>query len=297
MESPTIFDRAALIRKRKRAYQNIAAYNFLWDWTGTQISDRLKDIKRDFPLALEIGTRTPPSHIQEWGQIAKIEHLFHLDLIQPSYIPTSLAIGDEEVLPFGSETLDLIISNLTLHSVNDLPGALIQIRRALKPDGLFCAAMLGGETLWQLKEAFNHAELSLKGGLSPHIFPFADKQQMGGLMQRAGYALPVVDSDILTVTYPDIFGLMHDLRGMGEANIISARNKSYYGRRFFEEANTFYKEHFSDADGKLEAHFEIIFLIGWAPHESQQKPLRPGSAKTRLADALETIEIGTGETP
>lgn len=297
METPNVFDRTALIHKRNRAYQNISAYNFLWDWTGTQICDRLQDVKRKFPLALEIGTRTPNAHLNEWKHISDIQHLFHLDLIVPPHSASPLVIGDEEALPFGSETLDLIISNLTLHSVNDLPGALIQIRRALKPDGLFCAAMFGGETLWQFKEAFHHTELSLKGGLSPHIFPFADKQQMGGLMQRAGYALPVVDSDIITVTYSDIYKLMHDLRGMGEGNIISARNKTYYGRDFFEEANTYYKEHFSDAEGKLEAHFEIIFLIGWAPHESQQKPLRPGSAKTRLADALETTEIGTGETP
>ena len=197
-----------------------------------------------------------------------------------------LADMQSEILPTEPQSHDLILAPLQLHHINDLPGMLIQIRRALKADGLFLGAMFGGGTLWQLKEALTQTEIALKGGLSPRISPFADKQQMGGLMQRAGFALPVVDSDIVTVTYKDIFALMHDLRGMGENNILSARDKSYPGRDFFKQAGAYYQDHFSGSDGRIEASFEIIFLTGWAPHDSQQKPLRPGSAEQSLKDVL-----------
>lgn len=295
MTVPQIFDRGELLKKRSRIYQSSEPCDFLWAWVGQQITDRLAEIKRTFPTALEIGTHTPHNIQTEWKNISSIETLFQMDLVSQGVRRNTFLIGDEEYLPFGPQTLDLALSNLTLHSVNDLPGTLIQIRSALKADGFFCAALFGGETLWQLKEAISQTELSRKNGLSPRIFPFADKQQMGSLMQRAGFALPVIDSDILTVTYPDIYKLMHDLRGMGESNIIQQRDKSYPGRHFFDDIQTYYAQHFSDKDHLLEAHFEIIFITGWAPHSSQQKPLRPGSAKNRLADALNTSEIGTGE--
>ena len=296
MAVPQIFDREELRKKRSRAYQSSEPCDFLWTWVGQQISERLSEIKRSFPTALEIGAYTPHNIQTEWKKISSIETLLQMDLIsQQSSTSSPFLIGDEEALPFGPQTLDLVLSNLTLHSVNDLPGTLIQIRSALKPDGFFCAALFGGETLWQLKESISHTELSLKNGLSPRIFPFADKQQMGSLMQRAGFSLPVIDSDIITVTYPDIYKLMHDLRSMGEGNIIQQRNKSYPGCNFFKDVQTYYAQHFSDEDHRLEAHFEIIFITGWAPHSSQQQPLRPGSAKNRLADALNTTEIGTGE--
>ena len=170
--------------------------------------------------------------------------------------------------------------------MNDLPGALIQIKNALKPDGLFIGAMFGGETLKELRESLIQTELNMKGGVSPRIAPFADKQDMGALMQRAAFALPVIDSETVTVTYDNLFKLMHDLRGMGESNILAARNKTYPSRDFFTKTAEYYQTHFSEPDGRLIATFEIIFLLGWAPHASQQKPLKPGSAEKNLADVL-----------
>jgi NADH dehydrogenase [ubiquinone] 1 alpha subcomplex assembly factor 5 len=263
-----IFDRMRLKQARAKIRPG---HDFLIQWAQDQLNERLKDIKRSFPEALHIG----PSPYMNVGGIR--------------------VAADEEFLPFKDNSLDLVTSNLTLHSTNDLPGTLLQIRRALKPDGLFIAAMLGGETLHELRTSLMQAEMELKGGASPRVFPFADKPQMGGLMQRAGYALPVVDSEIVTVTYESIFKLMHDLRFMGESNIIAKRSKIYPGRDFFMKAAEYYSKNFSDPDGRIRASFEIIFLIGWAPHKSQQQPLRPGSAKTRLADVLGVDEIKTGE--
>ncbi|HEY8190083.1 MAG TPA: methyltransferase domain-containing protein, partial [Micavibrio sp.] len=199
--------------------------------------------------------------------------------------------ADEEFLPFAAGSLDLVLSPLALHSVNDLPGTLLQIRQALKPDGLFMAALLGGETLHELRQAAAEAEMNLRGGLSPRIFPFADKPQMGSLLQRAGFSLPVVDSEIVTVTYEDAFKLMRDIRMMGEGNAIIKRDRSYAGKALFMETARLYQERFSGPGGCIEATFEVIFLIGWSPHESQQKPLKPGSATSRLADILCTDEI------
>ncbi|MCC7305390.1 MAG: methyltransferase domain-containing protein [Alphaproteobacteria bacterium] len=264
MVEVSIFDRKQLRRLRGRRR---ADCGFLAEWTEKQLSGRLQDIKRSFPLAVH------------WGAELGVS-------IHGKVFPFT---ADEEFLPF--HNIDLFLSNLSLHSTNDLPGALIQIKRALKPDGLFLAALFGGETLHELRASLMAAEIELKGGASPRIFPFADKQQMGALMQRAGFALPVVDSEIITVTYDNIFRLMHDLRGMGESNIILQRDKKYPGREFFLKAGEYYLKNFSDPDGRIRASFEIIFLIGWAPHESQQKPLQPGSAKNRLAEALETKEV------
>lgn len=267
VEPVHIFDRKLLALRKKRKHTSDA--DFLKNWSQGQLDDRLKDINRDFKTAL---------HLDDDKTIGKSPVTF-----------------DEEFLPVANQSLDLITCNLNLHTINDLPGALIQFRRALKPDGLFIASMFGGETLHELRQSLTHAEMELKGGVSPRVFPFADKQDMGALMQRAGFALPVVDSDILTVTYADMFKLINDLRAMGESNIIAARDKRYVGKEFFFKAAQHYQENFSDPDGRIRASFEIIFLIGWAPHDSQQKPLKPGSAQNRLADALETKEIGAGE--
>ena len=271
-----VFDRALARKKRSHISQD---HDFLFQYAAEHLNDRLKDINRDFEKILQIGGR--------------------VNLSLPNTICMDLAgdtdlIADEEMLPFADSSLDLVLSPLNLHSVNDLPGALIQIRRALKPDGLFIAAMFGGETLYELRDCLTKAELSLSGGLSPRVFPFADKQQMGGLMQRAGFALPVVDSDLITVTYPTLQKLMRDLKGMGESNIISARKKSLTTPRFFDTVESIYKNTYSE-DDKLTATFEVIFLTGWAPHASQQNPLRPGSAKNKLSEALGTTEIKTGE--
>jgi SAM-dependent methyltransferase len=195
-------------------------------------------------------------------------------------------LGDEERLPFAGERFDLVASLLALHSVNDLPGALVQIRRVLRPDGLFVGALLGGATLTELRQAFTQAEAELDGGVSPRVAPFADVRDLGGLLQRAGFALPVTDSETVRVRYGDPFALMRDLRHMGLSNALSDRRRVPLRRATLLRAAQIYAERFADPDGRLPATFEIVWLSGWAPHESQQRPLRPGSAKMRLADAL-----------
>lgn len=208
------------------------------------------------------------------------------------------ATVDEEFLPFARESLDAVLSNLSLHWVNDLPGALLQIRHALKPDGLFLAAMLGGETLRELRHCLTQAEVEIEGGLSPRVSPFADSPDVGALLQRAGFALPVVDSEIITVRYETPLKLLADLRGMGETNAITERRKSFTRRSTLMRAMQIYMEEFGgDEDGRVPATFHVIWMHAWAPHESQQKPLRPGSATTRLADALNSEEIGLGVAP
>lgn len=273
-----VFDDSARARQWQRIRKDFSQHDFLFGWAERQILDRLQDIKRKFPTALQLGGRQSQGFTGDLKNIAGVQSLECLEQIP-------------EFLPEYHEKFDLIFSTLSLHAINDLPGLLIQIRRALKPDGVFIASMFGGETLHELRESLMQAELKIKGGISPRIFPFADKQQMGALLQRAGVALPVIDSEIITVTYENVFKLMHDLRGMGEANVIAARNKTNPGKALFFEAAQYYKDHYKDNDERIAASFEIIFLLGWAPHESQQQPLKPGSAKTRLADALKTTEL------
>lgn len=289
-----IFDRNRVRHNRDRAARQSGDHGFLHDWTARMLANRLDDIKRHFPLAVAIGAGGA-THFHGHD---KIGTLVTMDLARA---PLDQAHGlriqaDEEMLPFASESLDLVLSPLVLHTVNDLPGALAQIRRALKPDGLFLAAMLGGETLHELRAVMTEAEMTLRGGVSPRIAPFADKPETGGLLQRAGFNLPVVDSEIVTVTYDNAFKLMHDLRYMGEGNAIIRRDRNFAGRSFFMETARLYQDRFAEADGRIVASFEIIFMIGWAPHDSQQKPLRRGSAQTSLAEALGTTEIGVGET-
>ncbi len=281
-----VFDRDRIRHNRRRAAAHFFDHSFLFDWTSKQISERLQDIKREFPLALQIGTRGPG---------VRLQNLITMDICGGTTNQNPTLIADEEFLPFAGESLDLVTSTLNLHSVNDLPGALLQIRKALKPDGLFLAAMFGGETLHELRQVMTQAEMNIKGGASPRVSPFADKQQMGALLQRAGFNLPVIDSDIITVTYDNIFKLFHDLRFMGEGNTILARDKTPPGKALFLEAARLYQEQFAEKDGRLVASFEVIFLLGWSPHESQQKPLRPGSAKHSLAEALDTQEQKTGD--
>ena len=288
-----IFDRHQVQRNRQRAINRFEDYNFLFQWSKKQLVDRLYDINRQFETVLQIGSRAALTSSDH----EKIDHIFTCDLTNrpfdvntPCYIQTS-----EEFLPIAPLSINLVISNLNLHTVNDLPGALLQIRKCLKEDGLFMAAMLGGETLHELRSVLTNVELSMTGGISPRVAPFADKQQMGDLLQRAGLALPVIDSEVITVTYDNVFKLFHDLRGMGENNAILERNKTFMQKDFFMQVAQEYHNRFAQSDGRIEASFEIIFLLGWAPHESQQRPLRPGSAEHRLADALNTIELTTGE--
>lgn len=284
-----IFNRHHARLNRTRAAKNISGYNFLFNLTAEILADRLADITRDFPLALQIGSRANPGYDKKITEAGQIDRLIKMDLV-PSCDQRLDLIGDEESLPFKKDSFDAVICNLGLHSVNDLPGALIQINRALRPDGVYLGAMFGGGTLHELRDSFTAAEMKLKNGAGPHVLPFADKQQIGSLMQRAGFALPVIDSETIKVTYDNAFQLMKDLKAMGESNIVANRNKTLTGRELFMETARYYAENYP-YDDKIEASFEIICMLGWAPHQSQQKPLKPGSAENRLADALGADEV------
>ena len=206
-----------------------------------------------------------------------------------------MVAADEEALPFRDASLDLVVSALSLQFVNDLPGTLVQIRRALKPDGLFMAALVGGDTLTELRQSFAAAEAEVEDGVSPRVAPFADLRDVGALLQRAGFALPVTDVDRLTVRYASPLALMHDLRRMGATNPLVERRRRPLRRATLARLMEIYGVRFADADARVRATFEILWLSGWAPHESQQQPLKPGSAATRLADALGTREQSAGE--
>jgi SAM-dependent methyltransferase len=203
--------------------------------------------------------------------------------------------AEAEALPFAEASFDLVVSPLALHWTNDLPGALLQLRRALKPDGLLLIAVLGGETLHELRRAFFEAELQEEGGVGPRVSPMADGRDLAGLLQRAGFALPVVDTDRVTVTYRDAVALMTELRAMGETNGLSDRRRGFTRRATLARMAAIYRDLFAGADGRIPATFEIVTLTAWAPHESQPKPLKPGSAAARLADALGAVEKSAGE--
>ncbi len=294
------FDRRALRAHRDRAAANLPAHDFLYREVAERLVDRLGDIARRFPRALDLGCHGGEVSAMLAGQ-GGIETLVQCDL-SPAMSARARRNGhptlaaDEETLPFGPGSFDLVLSNLSLHWVNDLPGALAQIRHVLKPDGLFLAALLAGETLSELRRALLEAEIAVSGGASPRVSPVADMRDLAGLLQRAGFALPVVDSDIITVTYADPIRLMGDLRGMGETNATNARSRHPARRALFLEAASRYRDAHGDADGRVGATFQVVYLTAWAPHESQQKPLRPGSARARLADALGVEERPAGDT-
>jgi NADH dehydrogenase [ubiquinone] 1 alpha subcomplex assembly factor 5 len=286
---PHIFDRALLTRRRNRAASRADArdHDFLLDHVAEDIADRLSLMRRQFPVALNLGAHT--------GALSR--RLRQLDrvgvMIDADSAAAMLALcdgprlgADEELLPFGPATLDLVVSGLALHLVNDLPGALIQIRHALKGDGLFLATMLGAGSLTELNEALLLAETEIEGGASPRVAPFADVRTLGGLLQRAGFALPVADGDTVTVTYPNPIALMHELRAMGASNALAAPYRKPLTRRVIARASEIYADRFPGPKGGVVATFELITLTGWGPDPSQPKPLRPGSATARLADAL-----------
>lgn len=291
--NPIIFDRA-LLRVRKARARALGPETFLIDRVAADLAERLGAVLRQFEVAIDLGTPTDAVRGALSGQ-----SIGALIAVSPDVTANdSPAIaGDEEALPFRDASLDLVVSALALQFVNDLPGTLIQIRRALKPDGLFLAAMFGGDTLTELRQSFAEAEAEIEGGVSPHVAPFTDVREMGALLQRAGFALPVTDVDRLTVRYSSAFTLMAELRRMGATNALAERRRKPLRRATLLRMAEIYAKKFSDRDGKIRATFEIVWLSGWAPHDSQQKPLRPGSAKTRLAEALGTREIGTGEKP
>jgi SAM-dependent methyltransferase len=292
---PVIIDRA-LLRARGRRALALGPSTFLADRVAEDLADRLAAVLRSFPCGLDLGTPTDAVRraLAGSGKVGSIIAANALAEAQAGR--TGLAVAaDEEALPFRDGALDLVVSGLALHFVNDLPGTLVQIRRALKPDGLLMAALFGGDTLTELRAAFAAAEAEMEDGISPRVLPFADLRDLGSLLQRAGFALPVTDVDRLTVRYPSPLALMHELRRMGATNPLIDRRRRPLRRATLARMLEIYAQRFADPDGRIRATFEIVFLSGWAPHESQQQPLAPGSARTRLADALGTQERSAGE--
>jgi SAM-dependent methyltransferase len=295
--SPLIFDRA-LIRRRRRRASVLGAATFLLDRAAADLGDRLSAVLRRFEIAVDLGT--PGTAVRD--ALARLGSVGTIVSVTPAGVAPQAAstspnvvVADEEALPFRDGALDLVVSALALQFVNDLPGTLIQIRRALKADGLFVAALVGGETLTELRQAFAAAESEIEGGASPRVAPFADVRELGALLQRAGFALPVTDVDRVCVRYDSAFDLMHDLRRMAATNGLVERRRTPLRRATLIRMAEIYRQRFADPDGRLRATFDIVWLSGWAPHPSQQQPLRPGSAKARLADALGTREMSAGD--
>lgn len=292
---PQIFDRALLRTRLDRAAGGFAAADFLKRRAAEDAVQRLEAIMRDFPVAVDLGARTGVFRelLAESDAAARVGFLVEGDL-SPRMLAGragSRLVADEERLPFGFGKLDLVVSTLSLHWTNDVVGALIQVRRALKPDGLFIGSLFGGGTLVELRQSLLAAEIELTGGAGPRVSPFADFQDAASLLQRAGFALPVADLDSVKVRYAHPLKLLADLRAMGETSVLAERHPKKLTRAVLARAFEIYTERFAEADGRIPATFEILTLTGWTPHESQQKPLQPGSAKMRLADALGTTEI------
>lgn len=285
-DQPDIFDRALLRRRKARAAGAMDKHAFLLEHAAADLAGRLSIFQRSFDVGLDLGAHGTVL-AELLIQTGKIGRLFRASMVPELCGPPDGAslLCDEEALPLAPASFDLIVSALCLQLVNDLPGTLLQIRTALKPDGLFLAAMLGGRSLEQLRTAFAKAEVETTGGLSPRIAPFADVRELGQLLQRAGFALPVADADVLDVTYVSAFGLMQDLKGMGAGNVLRDRHKVPLRRSTLGAAISIYDREFGQ-DGRVSATFEIVTLTGWAPHASQQQPLRPGSAKGSLKAAL-----------
>jgi SAM-dependent methyltransferase len=275
--APVLFDRALLRRRLRRARRGEPA-TFLLDRVAEDMAERLHAVLREFKDAADIGT--PGDQVRN-ALLGRVDHLARIDLPEL----------ESEPLAVQPESLDLAVSALALQFVNDLPGVLTQIRRALKPDGLLLAAMIGGDTLSELRQSFAAAEAELEGGVSPRVAPFADLRDIGALLQRAGFALPVTDVDRIVVRYDSAFALMQDLRSMGATNILVERRRTPTRRATLLRMAQIYGERFADPDGRVRATFDVIWLSGWAPHESQQKPLKPGSAKAGLAEAVRRPKI------
>lgn len=270
--APRITDFAALDRQRQRAARNPVL--FLHDEVAVEIEERLTEINKSFTTPLLVGHATRPFR---------------------ALLPTARVIGDDPHLMVQPASHDLIVHSFALHWADDPVGQMVQSRLALAPDGLFIGILFGGATLNELRTSLAEAETRLSGGLSPRVLPMADIRELGSLLGRAGLALPVADSIKLTVRYPSLARLVADLRGMGETNALHARNRVTPRRALFDLTEDLYRQHFCDADGYLTATFEIVFLTGWSPSGNQQKPLRPGSARNRLADALGVEERPTGD--
>jgi SAM-dependent methyltransferase len=269
---PRLFDRA-LLRVRQHRAARLGPAAFLLDRVAEDLAERQHAVLREFSNGVDVGTPGDQVHGALGERVGRLHAV-------------ALPVSDAEPLALEPGSVDLAVSALALQAVNDLPGAMAQIRRALKPDGLFLAAMIGGETLTELRQSFAAAESEIEGGVSPRVAPFADLRDIGALLQRAGFALPVTDVDRIVVRYDNAFALMQDLRRMGATNILVERRRTPSRRATFVRMAQVYAERFSDPDGRIRATFDVVWLSGWAPHQSQQKPLKPGSAKMSLAEAV-----------
>lgn len=274
---PDLFDADLLTRRRARAAV-IGPADFLQEAVASEIAERLKEVNRSFQAAAIVGPRAAL-----WASILEL--------------PAARLVPDAAVLDLAEASCDLVVHGLALHWSNDPVGQLVQARRALRPDGLFLGALFAGETLTELRQALALAETEILGGLSPRVAPMGEIRDLGGLLQRAGLALPVADSQRYDVSYPSALGLMHDLRAMGETNVLRDRLRRPMRRDLLLRAAEIYAERFAGADGRVRATFEVVFLTGWAPAADQPRPLRPGSAKARLADAFGVPEQSAGERP
>lgn len=291
---PQLFDTVAQRHNRSRAAKRYAEFNFLKQEAAMRLADRVELVRRHFPLCLDFGAHdgtlaSTLAPLQKTGRIIQADP-------SPAFARMAASKGpavatDYARLPFAPSQFDAVFSCLTLHWVDDLPGLLTQMRALLKPDGMLLVSLFGGNSLHELRSALAAAESEIDGGLSPRTAPMADIRDVGALLGRAGLALPVADADRLTITYPHMFRLMEDLRGMGEQNALIGRVRRPTSRKVFMRAAEIYQAEFGRPDGTIPASFEIITLTGWAPHESQQKPLRPGAATKRLADGLDSIEL------
>jgi SAM-dependent methyltransferase len=291
-----LFDRRLLRRRRARFAHELPEREFLLTHVAREITERLGAILREFPLGVDLGAFHGPlgralAELPSVGKLIYAESVAELAALCPG----PALVCDEDLLPFKDAKLSLVVSGLALHRVNDLPGALIQIRRALRPDGLFMAATLGARSLFELRGALLEAEAETQDGASPHIAPFADVREYGALLQRAGFAIPVADAEMLTVTYAEPRDLMREIRAMGGGNVLTSRRKTPLLRKTLQRSEDIYRERYGTPEGRITASFEIVYLSGWAPHASQQKPLAPGSAETRLAQALGTEEHDAGD--
>lgn len=297
--APLLFDRALLRARLDRAAPGFDVAGFLKARAAEDAVMRLETILREFPVAVDLGSRNGAFSraLDASDARQKIGLLIQTDL-SARMLDDREGVriqADEERLPFGDATIDLAVSTLALHWTNDLVGALIQVRRALKPDGLFVGALFGGATLTELRQALLQAEEEVSGGVAMRVSPFADTVDAAGLLQRAGFALPVADKDRVKVRYAHPLALLKDLRAMGETSVLVDRSRKPLSRKVLFRAMEIYQERFAEPDGRVPATFEILTVTGWAPHERQQKPLRPGSAKMRLADALGTVEQAAGD--
>ena len=273
--APLLFDRALLRARQSRAC-GLGAATFLLDRVAEDMAERLHAVLREFRDGADIGTAGEQVRNLLAGRVGSLASII---------IPDAESSG----LGLAPESLDLAVSALALQFVNDLPGVLAQIRRALKPDGLLLAAMIGGDTLTELRQCFASAEAECEGGVSPRVAPSADLREIGALLQRVGFALPVTDVDRVVVRYDNAFALMADLRRMAATNILVERRRMPTRRATLLRMAQLYSERFADSDGRIRATFDVIWLSGWAPHASQQQPLKPGSAKASLAEAVKRL--------